>query len=142
MSYEEAVASAAAALTRGEDANWELARLTHENTIKGGGRQTSDGLVSMARWCGDVRQVSGRKFSLRTGGLYKAVWEANSASLAELPSFSEALREASPTSYVQPERPQREPEGTGVPSEPERLVTTTPLTPLTLVPVDETDDMP
>lgn len=74
MNYHEAVTQAAAALTRGEDANWELARLTYENTVTGTGARPEPGKVTMEQWCVDVREASGRRFATRTGKTYKAVW--------------------------------------------------------------------
>jgi len=92
--YAEAVAAAAADLIAGDDHNWGLARRTYERTRDRGGRQTSDGLVSMERWCTDVRKASGRRFSIRTGHRYKQAWQwylDNSANLAEFPSFDEVM---------------------------------------------------
>lgn len=72
--YQEAVQLAATALQRGEDANWELARLTYENTWSGHGPVPA-GYVSMETWCGDIRQRSSRRFSVETGKLYKRIWD-------------------------------------------------------------------
>jgi hypothetical protein len=69
--YKQAVTDAAEALRRGEDANWMLARLTAEHTIN---RGDPNGRVTMEQWCADVRERSGRRFSLRTGRAYKAMW--------------------------------------------------------------------
>jgi hypothetical protein len=73
MAYRDNVDLAATALQRGEDANWELARLTFENTWDhvAGGR---DERVSMDHWCADVRAASGRKFSIAAGDHYKMIW--------------------------------------------------------------------
>jgi len=65
--YETAVKQAAAALQRGDDANWELARLTWQHT-------SGDSPMSMATWCADVRTASGRGFTEATGYRYAAVW--------------------------------------------------------------------
>lgn len=74
MTYRDNVEHAAAALERGEDANWELARLTFENTYEAGRVSTQTDRVSMADWCADVRVTSGRKFSDDSGVLYKRIW--------------------------------------------------------------------
>jgi hypothetical protein len=91
VTYFENVKAAGLALARGEDANWALARLTHESTITGGGPPTA-GRVQMDVWCRDVRDVSGRKFSNWTGRTYKAIWErfGTRGAPSELPSWSEA----------------------------------------------------
>lgn len=90
MTYRDNVARAGAALQRGEDANWELARLTFENTYSVG--ESRDGRVPMEEWCTDVRAVSSRAFSVRTGTTYKAIWRAHTPlPIAELPSWSQAL---------------------------------------------------
>ncbi len=72
--YTEAVEEAAAALKRGEDANWELARLTYENTLMQGNAMSQPGKVNMEQWCADVRRASGRRFSAKSGRVYKAIW--------------------------------------------------------------------
>jgi hypothetical protein len=72
MSYQDNVRAAAAALTRGEDANWELARLTFENTSFRG--QTS-GTVSVQQWSDDIRSASGRSFGVKAAMNYRAIWE-------------------------------------------------------------------
>jgi hypothetical protein len=72
--YEDQVRAASAALVRGENANWELACLTYENTFEKGdvsGQQK----VSMERWCADIRAMSNRRFSKSTGMTYKAIWK-------------------------------------------------------------------
>jgi hypothetical protein len=67
---------AADALVRGDDANWELAQLTHENTYTGRRRVAEDdSRLSMDEWCRRIREQSGRKFVRSTGLMYKAVWE-------------------------------------------------------------------
>lgn len=73
MTYQEAVTEAADALKRGEDANWELARLTFENTRNGGTSGQAD-RATMDQWCADIRHASGRRFSEANGKKYKAVW--------------------------------------------------------------------
>jgi len=94
MTYQTNVQAAAAALKRGEDANWELARLTYENTLDAGDVRTQPGKVSMERWCEDVRAVSGRAFSYRTGKRYKAIWAKSGGPAAGRPSWSEAYEDA------------------------------------------------
>lgn len=76
MTYTQAVEQAAAALVRGEDANWELARLTWENTIGAGDVRTAlqSGRVRMETWCADVQASAGRRFGTVTGWRYKQVW--------------------------------------------------------------------
>ena len=85
-SYEQAVEQAADALKKGEQANWDLARYTYENTIGNGevgrGQQSRDGRVSMAAWCRDIRAASGRRFSDFTGGVYRRAWERRQEGLA------------------------------------------------------------
>lgn len=88
MTYQDAVVAAATALQRGEDANWELARLTFENTRARVGDHSLG--VPMQQWCNDVRAASGRKFSLTTGQLYKAMWHRFRSESAR-PSWMEAL---------------------------------------------------
>jgi hypothetical protein len=73
--YQDAVEQAATALKHGEDANWELARLTHENTRTGPGRGEQPGKVLMEQWCADVRVASGRRFSADLGKDYKRIWQ-------------------------------------------------------------------
>lgn len=75
MNYQEAVTEAASALKRGEDANWELARLTYENTWMSGNYDAQPDRVSMAQWCADIREKAGRRFSETTGSLYKTMWK-------------------------------------------------------------------
>lgn len=79
MNYQDSVNAAAAALKRGEDANWELARLTYECTTSG--RTAADlqaeklaGKVQMEQWTADVRAKSGRGFAVATGHIYKNIW--------------------------------------------------------------------
>lgn len=70
MEYTKAVNAAAKALKTGEDANWELARLTWENTNS----QTDRTKVKMEDWCRDVVKQSGRKFSRPMGDRYRKMW--------------------------------------------------------------------
>jgi hypothetical protein len=96
MAYEEAVAQAASALKRGEDANWELARLTYENTISISGANSEIGKVPMRRWAEDVQQKSGRRFSYTTANRYKAIWArygSLSPARGEGPTWGEAWLE-------------------------------------------------
>lgn len=74
MTYRDKVFLAATALARGEDANWELARLTFENTYERGRPSAQPDRVSMESWCDDVKARSGRRFSAGTGQRFKAVW--------------------------------------------------------------------
>ena len=71
MTYQSAVKEAAQALATGEDAHWELARLTYENTKAGGGTATQN------EWAADVRKQSGRRFSRATAAQYSRMWERN-----------------------------------------------------------------
>jgi len=80
-------------LRRGEEANWELAQLTFETTIDRGERR-GDEKVTMDVWCRDVREVAGRRFSERTGRLYKRMWaEVGRQHVADLPSFADTLEQ-------------------------------------------------
>ena len=92
MSYHEAVTRAATALVKGEDANWELARLTYENTYQDGRISSQPGRVSMEEWCQEIRDRSGRKFSARTGKRYRRIWRKyGRPSVAHHPSWTEAF---------------------------------------------------
>jgi hypothetical protein len=106
MDYDEAVGVAARALRRGEEASWELARLTSEQTVNGrGGDQRTlgtqrslgerSGPVQMAQWCADVRErATGIKFSEWTGRAYKRIWSVyGHLSAEDRPSWSEAYKE-------------------------------------------------
>lgn len=96
MGYQDAVAQAADALKRGEDANWELARLTFENTITGRGYRDQPGKVTMEQWCADVRDRSGRKFSPGSGERYKRIWQRYGdlpSQQKELPAWVDAYYE-------------------------------------------------
>ena len=93
--YAEAVAQAATALRQGDEANWELARLTHAHTYDRGRPSTQDGKVSMKQWCADVRASSGRRFSEGTGRIYRRVWEQHGRHVHnDLPSWIEAYEQA------------------------------------------------
>lgn len=93
MNYTQAVEQAAAALVRGEDANWELARLTWENTFAAGDIRAQADRVSMDSWCRAIREIAGRQFTESTGKVYKAVWaKFQSLDPRDRPHFSEALR--------------------------------------------------
>lgn len=75
MNYEEAVKAAATALQRGEDANWQLAQLTYENTRDAGDVKTQVGKVSLEKWAEDVRGKSGRtRWGASTARKYRALW--------------------------------------------------------------------
>ena len=92
MRYEEAVEAAAGALEQGEEANWVLARLTHEQADR----------VGMETWCEDVRTRARRKFSVSSGRLFRKVWKRRldlEASGQEVPGFADLQREISPSSH-------------------------------------------
>lgn len=96
MGYQDAVAQAAEALKRGEDANWELARLTHENTLMMG-YPIQAGRVSMEQWASDVRAQSGRRFSAPHAARFKAIWgRYGHADLTDRPSWTDAMIETVP----------------------------------------------
>lgn len=92
MSYSENVTHAASALVRGDDANWELARLTFENTWNQGEPRDGD-RVSMAQWCADVvTRAPGRRFGEVTGLRYKRLWRRwGTLSIDERVSWMEAI---------------------------------------------------
>jgi hypothetical protein len=75
MAYRENVELAAAALVKGHEANWELARLTYENTREPGGRATQEDRVTMEDWCGDVQAAGRKRFQASTGKLYRRTYE-------------------------------------------------------------------
>lgn len=75
MTYEESVQQAAHALIHGEQANWDLARHTWENTVSGR-PATGTPLVTLSQWAQDVRDASGRKFSAATASVYRRIWAA------------------------------------------------------------------
>jgi len=85
MSYQDNVRAAAAALTQGEKANWDLARLTFISTLMAGEKPGQSHRVPMEQWCTDVRASSGRRFSRSTGERYKAIWYKFGPSLARDP---------------------------------------------------------
>lgn len=79
MNYRKAVADAATALKRGEDANWTLARLTYEvcGPPRGSGGDHTSGLTrlpTLEQWSKDVAEASGRKFGSFTARLYRRIW--------------------------------------------------------------------
>ena len=97
MDYQNAVAQAANALTRGEDANWELARLTYENTKTLGDPGSQPDKTTMDEWCTDVRVAARRKFSISAGTLFKAVWtEYGGLHAEDRPEWLEAVRAVRP----------------------------------------------
>jgi len=77
--YDDAVAKAARALKTGEDANWLLARLTHDNTSgePGPRKKSAVALVSAAQWATDIRRASGRAFGTTSARLYRRIWVAH-----------------------------------------------------------------
>lgn len=74
--YDELVSAAATALTTGNHANWELSRLTYENTIDPDGGQGQPGQVPLEQWAADVRQAAGRRFATSTALRYRRIWQA------------------------------------------------------------------
>jgi hypothetical protein len=74
VSYQDNVSAAAAALTRGEQANWDLARLTCASTAAMGERPQPPMTVSLAQWAKDVQERSGRRFSATTASFYRRLW--------------------------------------------------------------------
>ena len=100
MDYQAAVAEAAAALRRGDEADWELARLTWEHTRSNVGQREQPDKVSMSQWCDDVRKQSGRRYSDSTGYLYRHAWDRHGylSETGKLPPFNEVLREIDPNS--------------------------------------------
>jgi hypothetical protein len=98
MDYTEAVVQAAAALGRGEDANWELARLTWEVTH-------GESPVTLRQWSADVKERSGRRFSLQTASLYRQVWARfRDQDLGTRPSWTDAVVAVAPETGVGPMR--------------------------------------
>lgn len=113
MTYFENVKLAGLALLavkRGEEANWELARLTCESTFDQGeigrGRPAPAEKCRMDVWCRDVRDVAGIPFSEGKGELYKRVWrEIGAYHVERLPGFSESCDQVrGSTSYERYER--------------------------------------
>jgi hypothetical protein len=78
MSYQDNVRAAAAALKRGEDANWELAKLTYETCGPAPGHRSwqarQAGYITLRDWAKDVAIESGRNFSEDTAAVYRDVW--------------------------------------------------------------------
>src|SRR5436190_23379114 len=88
------IEQAATALKRGEHANWELARLTFENTFAAGDVNTQASRVSMAQWCKDVRAAARHRFSEGTGVRYKRIWRRyGGRSSDERPPWIEAIQD-------------------------------------------------
>lgn len=97
MSYQDNVQAAAMALSHGEDANWELARLTFESTRERGAHPQPD-KATMEQWCAAVRELSGRKFSDSTGALHKRVWgRFGQQFIVDRPSWTDAVLSANST---------------------------------------------
>lgn len=74
---------------------WELARLTYENTRSGAGKpKAHDTRLTMKAWSAAIQLAGANAFSRRTAERYRAVYAAvvdsNSATVAELGSFTEA----------------------------------------------------
>ncbi len=95
VNIDEKVAAASAALARGEDANWELARLTWESTHdRPGPLPTGSDRVTMDTWCRMIRERSGRRFGAEYGKDFRAVWSHyGDRSPEERPLFNEAYAE-------------------------------------------------
>jgi hypothetical protein len=95
MSYQDNVRAAAAALTRGEDANWELARLTFDVCGDAGPGRPSADRVGLRQWSSDVARASGRRFGYDTARYYRDIWIrfGNDDPGRHLPSWSEAYAE-------------------------------------------------
>ena len=90
-SYQDNVQHAATALKVGESANWELARLTFENTLSAAETRRPE-QVPLGQWCADVRAASGRRFAESTGQRYRRVWKeaGKAAPGGDLPVWAEA----------------------------------------------------
>ncbi len=67
MDWKDNARVAGAALKRGEDADFEVAQLTYENT-------TPEGGAPMAEWCAEVSRSYGRPFGRDSGYVYKKAW--------------------------------------------------------------------
>jgi len=95
MSYQDKVKAAAAALQRGEDANWELAELTFEVCGPPMRGPTRVGFVSLEEWSADVRADSKRAFSAVTAGYYRRIWDKFGVSRSGkiLPSWTDAYND-------------------------------------------------
>lgn len=95
MAYQDEVQAAAQDLIRGDDANWDLARRTYENTRED---RWDTSRVEMEQWCADVRQASGRRFSTFTGKHYRRMWREYQGvnTHPDRPSWAEAVAELHP----------------------------------------------
>jgi hypothetical protein len=92
--YQDHVKAAATALKIGDDANWELARLTYEVCGPPGYRGRDTTYTSLDTWSADVRAASGRKFSAQSARYYRTVWEKfGSNSGVTQTSWTEAYNE-------------------------------------------------
>jgi hypothetical protein len=100
--YYDDVELAGAALARGSEANWELARLTAKRTRDAGaGHVAQPDKVTMERWCADVeRTVPGRKdrFSPATGRIFKKIYMSSLQEPRENLSWTEAYYAATNSS--------------------------------------------
>jgi hypothetical protein len=74
MSYQDNVRAASAALSRGEDANWELARLTFEVCGDAGPGRPTQERVGLRQWASDVSAASGRRFGYDAARHYRDIW--------------------------------------------------------------------
>jgi hypothetical protein len=95
MSYQDNVRAAAAALKRGEDANWELARLTYETcgAAPGSGgwqARAKAGYVAIQTWANDVANESGRNFSYATAAYYRDAWALRQTNPGRFATWSDA----------------------------------------------------
>jgi hypothetical protein len=105
MEYTEAVAQAAAALLRGEEANWELARLTYERTLEKRGPAGRVGVVTLEVWAANVGEKAGRTFSTWAAAAYRDVWKRRLESdRSEDESWTESFTAVRPGSGVGPMR--------------------------------------
>lgn len=100
MSYQKAVKDAADALVRGEDANWELARLTYENTNRRGERHKA----THEQWSADVREESHRRFSETTSQKFAMMWDRFGSDSTIVQSWTEAWYELTPRDAAEPMR--------------------------------------
>ena len=91
---EQRIEQACAALVRGEDANWELARLTFESTRNGKFTASpGDDRISITEWSERIRAKTGRSFSLSTASRFRQIWNHFGTRLAheqDRPSWSDA----------------------------------------------------
>lgn len=74
IDYQKQVRAAAAALKRGEDSNWDLARLTFEVCGPPGRGGHVAKPITLAQWAKDVAVESGRRFSATTASYYRDIW--------------------------------------------------------------------